>query len=286
MPTARIPSVAGPVDLYYEETGQGFPLIWCHEYGGDHRSWEQQVRYFSRRYRVVTWNYRGYPPSEVPKDPGAYSVEILVDDLRGLMEYLGIGRAHVGGLSLGGGVTVNFGIRHPELAASLIICGAGSGSDDPEEFVKNTARQADLYEREGAEAKARHFAANPARRGFAEKDPRGHAEFMRHVLDHSGVGSALMARGVQMKRKTIYQLEPELKKIAAPSLIVVGDQDEPCLGPGLFMKKHIPHAGLVVVPMTGHTVNIEEPGLFNQLVAEFLTSVESGRYGTWKGGTR
>ena len=104
---------------------------------------------------------------------------------------------------------------------------------------------------------------------------------MRNVLDHSGVGSALMARGVQLKRKTIYQLEPELKKIAAPTLVVVGDQDEPCLGPGLFMKKHIPHAGLVVVPMTGHTVNIEEPGLFNQLVSEFLTSVENGRYGSW-----
>jgi len=83
MPTARLASSTGPIDLYYEETGQGFPLIWCHEYGGDYRSWEQQVRYFSRRYRVVTWNYRGYPPSEVPKDPAAYSVEILVEDLRG-----------------------------------------------------------------------------------------------------------------------------------------------------------------------------------------------------------
>jgi pimeloyl-ACP methyl ester carboxylesterase len=286
MPTARIASIGGPVDLYYEETGSGFPLVWCHEYGGDARSWEQQVRYFSRRYRVVTWNYRGYPPSEVPKEPAAYSLEILVDDLRGLLEHLGIRRAHVGGLSLGGGVTVNFGIRHPDLAASLIICGAGTGSDNPDEFVRNSARLADLYEREGAEAKARNFAANPARRGFAEKDPRGHAEFMRHVLDHSGVGSALMARGVQMKRKTIYQLEAELKRIAAPSLIVVGDQDEPCLGPGLFMKKHIPHAGLVVVPVTGHTVNIEEPGLFNQTVAEFLAAVESGRWGTWKGGSR
>ncbi|MGH7303206.1 MAG: alpha/beta fold hydrolase [Candidatus Rokuibacteriota bacterium] len=154
----------------------------------------------------------------------------------------------------------------------------------PRSSSRTRARQADLYEKEGAEAKARNFAANSARRGFAEKDPRGHAEFMRNVLDHSGVGSALMARGIQMKRKTIYELEPELKKISAPSLIVVGDQDQACLGPGLFMKKHIAHAGLVVVPMTGHTVNIEEPGLFNQLVTEFLTSVESGRYGTWKRG--
>ena len=286
MPTARVPSLAGPVDLYYEETGSGFPLIWCHEYGGDHRSWEPQVRYFSRRYRVLTWNYRGYPPSEVPKDGNAYSVEILVSDLRGLMEHLGIRRAHVAGLSLGGGLTLNFGIRHPELVASLVIAGAGSGSDNPEEFAKRSARQADQYEKEGAEAKARNFAANPARQGFAAKDPRGHAEALRNVLDHSGVGSALMARGLQMKRKTIYQLEPELKTIAAPSLIVVGDQDEGCLRPGLFMKQHIPHAGLVVLPMTGHLVNVEEPALFNQTVAEFLTSVENGRWGTWKGGSR
>jgi pimeloyl-ACP methyl ester carboxylesterase len=95
-----------------------------------------------------------------------------------------------------------------------------------------------------------------------------------------------MARGVQLKRKTIYELEPDLERITAPALIVVGDQDESCLGPGLFMKKHIPHAGLAVVPMTGHAVNVEEPGLFNQTVADFLASVESGRWGTWKGGSR
>jgi pimeloyl-ACP methyl ester carboxylesterase len=103
------------------------------------------------------------------------------------------------------------------------------------------------------------------------------------VLDHSGVGSALMTRGVMMKRKTIVELEPELKTLMVPSLIVVGDQDEPCIEPGIFMKRHIPHAGLLMVPMTGHTVNIEEPMIFNQAVAEFFAGVESGRWGTWKG---
>jgi pimeloyl-ACP methyl ester carboxylesterase len=283
MPTAKIASSTGPIDLHYEETGQGFPLIWCHEFGGDLRSWEPQVRYFSRRYRVVTWNYRGFPPSEVPKDPAAYSVEIFVEDLRGLMKHLGIARAHVGGLSLGGGVAVNFGIRHPDLAASLIIAGAGSGTVDRENFLKNAEQSAALYEREGAVAKQRSFAETPTRRGFAAKDPRGWAEFLRNVLDHSGLGSALTTRGVMIKRKTIFELEPELKKLGVPSLIVVGDQDEPCLEPGLFMKRHIPHAGLVVMPMTGHTANIEEPALFNQTVAEFLTSIENGRWGTWKG---
>ncbi|HET7342327.1 MAG TPA: alpha/beta hydrolase [Methylomirabilota bacterium] len=284
MPTARVTSTTGPVDLYYEETGQGFPLIWCHEYGGDYRSWEPQVRYFSRRYRVVTWNYRGYPPSEVPKDPSAYSVEILVEDLRQLMQHLGLGRAHVGGLSMGGGVALNFGIRHPELAASLVIAAAGSGTTDRENFLRNAERNAALFEREGAVAKQRNFAETASRKGFAAKDPRGWQEFLHNVLDHDGLGSALMMRGVQIKRKTIFELEPELKTLTVPALIVVGDQDEPCLEPGLFMKRHIPHAGLVVMPMTGHTANIEEPALFNQAVAEFLASVESGRWGTWEKG--
>jgi pimeloyl-ACP methyl ester carboxylesterase len=281
MPIARVTSSTGPIDLHYEEAGQGFPLIWCHEFGGDFRSWEPQVRYFSRRYRVVTWNYRGFPPSEVPKDPAAYSVEVFVEDLRGLMKHLNIPRAHVGGLSLGGGLTLNFGIRHPELAASLVIAGAGSGTVDRENYLKNAERNATLYEREGTVAKQRNFAEAPTRIGFAAKDPRGWQEFLRNVLDHSGLGSALTTRGVMMKRKTIFELEPELKRLQVPSLIIVGDQDEPCLEPGLFMKRHIPHAGLVVMPMTGHTANIEEPSLFNQTVAEFLASVENGRWGTW-----
>jgi pimeloyl-ACP methyl ester carboxylesterase len=286
MPTARIRSTTGPIDLYYEETGEGFPLIWCHEYGGDYRSWEPQVRYFSRRYRVVTWNYRGYPPSEVPKDPNAYSVEVLVDDLRGLMKHLGLRRAHIGGLSMGGGVALNFGIRYPELAESLVIAAAGSGTVEREQFLKDAEARAAMFEREGPVAKQRTVAEAATRKGFALKDPRGWAEFLRNVLDHSGLGSALMMRGVQMRRKTIFELRSELEKMSVPSLIVVGDQDEPCLEPGLFMKRHIPHAGLVVMPMTGHTANIEEPALFNQVVSEFLASVESGRWGTWKGGAR
>jgi len=102
------------------------------------------------------------------------------------------------------------------------------------------------------------------------------------VREHSPEGSAHMLRGVQIRRKTVYELEAELKTLMVPALIVVGDQDEPCLEPGLFMKRHIPHAGLVILPMTGHTANIEEPALFNLHVSEFFTAVENGRYGTWQ----
>ena len=278
MPTARV----NGVELYYEETGAGFPLIWSHEFGGDYRSWEPQVRYFSRRYRVITYNYRGYPPSSVPSDPAAYRNEILVEDLAALMRHLGIQRAHIGGLSMGGNVTLNFGIRYPEMAASLVIAGCGSGTVNREAFVRECENRARLFLEKGAGAAADNFAGLASRRGFADKDPRGWAEFLAQVREHSPEGSAHMLRGVQIRRKTVYELEAELKTLMVPALIVVGDQDEPCLEPGLFMKRHIPHAGLVILPMTGHTANIEEPALFNLHVSEFLTAVENGRYGTWQ----
>jgi pimeloyl-ACP methyl ester carboxylesterase len=278
MATARVNGVT----LYYEETGSGFPLIWCHEFGGDYRSWEPQVRYFSRRYRVITWNYRGYPPSEVPADPTAYRNEILIEDLAALMRHLGIERAHVGGLSMGGNVALNFGIAHPDMSESLIICGCGSGTVGRETFLAEGEKRAQEFLTQGIEAKVRNFAGLASRRGFAEKDPRGWAEFLQQVRDHSPVGSAHMLRGVQMKRKTIFELEAELKRLEVPSLVVVGDQDEPCLEPSLFMKRHLPHAGLVMLPMTGHTANIEEPALFNLHVSEFLAAVENGRWGPWK----
>jgi len=278
MPTARV----NGVELYYEETGSGFPLIWSHEFGGDYRSWEPQVRYFSRRYRVITYNYRGYPPSSVPSDPAAYRNEILVEDLAALMRHLGIQRAHIGGLSMGGNVALNFGIRYPEMAASLVIAGCGSGTVNREAFVRECENRARLFLEKGAGAAADDFAGLASRRGFADKDPRGWAEFLAQVREHSPEGSAHMLRGVQIRRKTVYELEAELKTLMVPALIVVGDQDEPCLEPGLFMKRHIPHAGLVILPMTGHTANIEEPALFNLHVSEFLTAVENGRYGTWQ----
>src|SRR3712207_620252 len=144
MPTARV----NGVELYYEETGEGEPLILSHEFAGDYRSWEPQVRYFSRRYRVITWNYRGYPPSEVPADPSVYSDEQLVEDLYGLLRYLGLEQAHIAGLSMGGAIALKLGIAHPKVCRSLVIAGAGSGSVDHERFVREAEIQAERFERE------------------------------------------------------------------------------------------------------------------------------------------
>ena len=277
MPIAHV----NGVDLYYEDTGQGFPLVWSHEFGGDHRSWEPQVRYFSRRYRVITYNHRGYPPSSVPKEAEAYTQPQLVEDLDQLLRHLGIRQAHVGGCSMGANVALNFGLAHPETAKSLVVVGCGSGTVNREPFVKGQLARADELEREGIEALVRNFETLPTRRAFQHKDPRGWKEFVDGVREHDPVACAHLIRGVIVKRKTIFELEAELRSLRVPTLVMTGDQDEPCLEPSLFMRLHLPHAGLVVVPMTGHTVNIEEPGLFNAVTGEFLTAVENGRWGTW-----
>jgi pimeloyl-ACP methyl ester carboxylesterase len=278
MPIARV----NGIELYYEESGRGFPLVWSHEFGGDHRSWEPQVRYFSRRYRVITYNHRGFPPSEVPADPAAYSNLTLVEDLHQLLRHLGVDRAHVGGLSMGGNVALNFGIQHPEVAASLIVAGCGSGTVDRERFVREYGELADEVERRGIGVLVERFGTLATRQVFRAKDPRGWEEFLRYLGEHSAAGSANLIRGVILRRRTIFDLELELQRLRLPTLVLVGDQDEPCIEPGLFMRRHLPHAGLAVLPVSGHTINIEEPALFNLHVTEFLTAVENGSWGQWQ----
>src|SRR5439155_17136601 len=182
------------IKLYYEVTGSGYPLIFSHEFAGDYRSWEAQVRFFSRRYRVITWNYRGYPPSDVPDDPAAYSEEQLIDDLRGLMQHLGIEQANVAGLSMGGALVLKFGIAHPSMCRSLVIAGAGAGTVDHDRFVREASAQADRFERDGASA-FELYGRGPARLQLLQKDPRGWAEVFEQLKTHSPRGSANTFRG-------------------------------------------------------------------------------------------
>jgi pimeloyl-ACP methyl ester carboxylesterase len=282
MPIARV----NGIELYYEETGQGFPLVWSHEFGGDHRSWEPQVRYFARRYRVITYNHRGFPPSSVPARVADYDNLTLVEDLYQLLRHLGIDRAHVGGLSMGGNVALNFGIHHPDVASSLIVAGCGSGTIDRERFVREYSDLADQVERRGIGILVERFGTLATRQVFRAKDPRGWDEFLRCLGEHSAQGSANLIRGVIVRRKTIFELERELARLTVPTLVMVGDQDEPCIEPGIFMQRHIPGAGLVILPVSGHTINIEEPAFFNLQVSEFLTAVENGRWGQWQCATQ
>lgn len=274
MPIARV----NGVELYYEETGQGVPLVWSHEFGGDYRSWEPQVRHFARRYRVITYNHRGYPPSSVPKGARDYSQDLLVEDLHQLVQHLGLGPVHLVGCSMGANVARDLALAHPEATRSLVMVGAGAGSVNRQHFLDGQQATAAALDREGIAALVRNLESVPTRAAFRKKDPRGFAEFLRMVSEHDAQACAHLAREVMSKRRTVQELEAGLKALRVPTLIMVGDQDTPCVEPSVLMRGLIPHAGLVVFPACGHTPNIEEPGLFNLHLAEFLAAVDAGRW--------
>ncbi len=275
MPYARV----NEVNLYYEEHGSGFPLVWSHEFAGDYRSWKAQVNFFSRRYRVVTYNARGYPPSDVPQSIDDYTQEQSVDDLRGLLTHLGIEYAHIGGLSMGGNVALNFGLTYPEMARSLVVAGTGAGSTDVEPFRRNVNARAEMMRSGGMEAMG-DYSNSPTRVQLLRKDPLGYEEFRRGFLEHSPLGSALTFSGVQGRRPTIFALEDRMRALDVPTLVMTGDEDEPCIETSVFMKRCIPKSGLVVMPQSGHAINLEDPDLFNRAVLDFLTAVEQDAWAT------
>ncbi|MBI2215990.1 MAG: alpha/beta hydrolase [Candidatus Rokubacteria bacterium] len=266
--------------LYYEEHGQGVPLVFVHEFAGELRSWAPQASCFARRYRTIAYNARGYPPSEVPDDVTAYSQQQAVEDIRGLLDALGIDRAHVCGLSMGGYATLHFGLAYPQRALSLVVAGCGYGSVMAEraQFRKDAELTAQRFEKDGMAAAAEVYARGPARVQFMDKDPRGWQEFFDLLAKGSAKGHALTLRGVQMTRPSVFELGDRLEKLEVPTLIMTGDEDEPCLEPSLFMKRKIPTAGLVVIPKSGHAINLEEPEAFNRAVLDFLTAVDQGRW--------
>jgi pimeloyl-ACP methyl ester carboxylesterase len=266
------------VELDYETVGDGFPLVFSHEFGGDRHSWAPQVNHFARWYQCVAYSHRGFPQSSVPEAPAAYSQEQLVEDLRALLARLGVDQAHFVGLSLGGNVVLNLALGHPELCRSVVVAGTGSGTVDRARWERDMAGNVATLRSHGMAAFVDRYAAGPTRVQLRRKDPKGYAEFRHAFTRHSALGSALMIQGVMLRRPTIFALEGRLKQLRVPTLLVVGDEDEPCLEPALFMKRHIQDAGLVVLPRTGHTVNLEEPQLFNQVVGDFLHTVELGRW--------
>ncbi len=268
------------VSLYAEETGVGEPLLFIHEFAGDHRSWEPQVRYFSGAYRCVTYAARGYPPSGVPTDPAAYSQARAVADAVAVLDGLGIARAHVVGLSMGGFTALHLALGHPDRVSSAVVAGAGYGAqpERADAFRTESMLTAAAFAAEGAAKVAERYAAGPARVQFQNKNPRGWAEFAAALAGHSSLGSALTMRGVQAARPSLYELADQLAKVRTPVLVLVGDEDEGCLEPALMLKRTIPTAGLAVLPRTGHTANLEEPDVFNQAVDRFLTTVARGAW--------
>jgi pimeloyl-ACP methyl ester carboxylesterase len=271
---------ADGVRLYFEEAGSGSPVIFAHEFATDHRGWEPQMRYFSRRYRCVAFNARGYPPSDVPDDPEAYSQQIATDDIAHVLRHLGIGKAHVVGLSMGGNATLQFGLDHADKALSLVVAGGGYGSiaEHTEQFRADARGMAERYETEGPAAVAEFYSQSPSRVQYRDKDPRGWAEFRATLEQHDAKGAALTMRGVQARRPSFWEFEDRLRLMTVPLLIISGDEDDWCLDASLYLKRAAPTAALWVLPKTGHTINLEESDAFNRGLQDFFDTVEAGRW--------
>ncbi|MBK1659281.1 alpha/beta fold hydrolase [Paracraurococcus ruber] len=267
--------------LWYEEAGSGHPILFIHEFGADHRDWEDQMRFFAREYRCIAYSARGYPPSDVPTDPGLYGQDHAVADAAAVLRHLGIARAHVVGLSMGAFAALLFGLRHTGMATSLVLAGVGSGSPRAEQAAFRVACQA-RGERLAAEgwpgAMAEETGHSPTRIQLKKKDPRGWAAYMQRLSEHSGPGTGLTMQHYQGGRDSILDWEAALRGMPVPTLIAVGDEDTPCLETSLFLKSVLPNAGLWMCPRTGHAINLEEPAAFNREVAAFLSTVERGRW--------
>ncbi len=268
------------VALYYEEAGSGTPMVFVHEFAGDSRSWEPQMRFFARRYRCIAFNARGYPPSQVPTDPTAYNQDRATDDVAAVIKGLNLPPAHVVGLSMGGFATLHLGLRYAALARSLTAAGVGYGaaSGKRDQFRSETDAAIARMRAAGMGEFGKSYARGPTRLVFAEKDPRGFVEFKAQLREHSTEGSALTMQGVQRERPSLFDLEAQFRQLAVPTLIIAGDEDDPTLEPALYLKRVIATSALLVMPKCGHTMNLEDPDAFNRAVLEFVTQVDAGRW--------
>ena len=268
------------VDLYYEETGSGVPIVFVHEFAGDMRSWEYQLRHFGKWYRCVAFNARGYPPSSVPPLVDAYSQNRAVADIIAVMDDAGIDKAHIVGLSMGGFAALHLGLQHPQRARSLCVAGAGYGAELDRQalFRLESEIAAAFLLEQGMAAFAEKYSVGPTRLPFKNGDPRGFEEFRSQMAQHSALGSANTQLGIQRERPSLYSLANMLNQLTVPTLILNGDEDTPCLAPALMLKAAIPSAALSVIPNCGHTINLEAAGEFNRVLADFIVQADSGRW--------
>lgn len=262
------------VDLYFETVGGGPPLVFIHELAGDYRSWEPQLRAFARRHTCITFSARGYLPSGVPTDPHVYSQRQSAADVIGLLDHLGIDRAHLVGLSMGGFVTLQAGLDFPRRVRSMTIAGCGSGSE-PHRYAEKRAAFRAMSQQvaaEGVLAFVRACETEPTRASFRARDPRGWTEFIVRLAEHDPAGLSLTLHQVQGSRPSLWDFEDALRRTRIPALILCGDQDEPCLQPSLFLARTLADARLAVLPGCGHVLNLEEPALFNAFLRDFLAT--------------
>ncbi|TCU70275.1 2-succinyl-6-hydroxy-2,4-cyclohexadiene-1-carboxylate synthase [Bradyrhizobium sp. R2.2-H] len=244
------------VGIYYEVHGEGPPLLLTHGYSSTSAMWHGQVAALAKDHKLILWDMRGHGQSDYPDDPSAYSEALTVGDMAAILDAVGAKRAIIGGLSLGGYMSLAFYRTHPERVRALLIIDTGPG------FKKDDAREA-------WNARALATADRLDREGL---EMLKSATRERATASHRNAGGlALAARGMLTQRDArVMELLPEIK---VPSLIVVGADDTPFLAASDYMAAKIPGAQKVVIPAAGHAVNIDQPKAFVDAVAPFLNNL-------------
>jgi pimeloyl-ACP methyl ester carboxylesterase len=254
MSTAKINGIT----LRYDVEGDGPAVLLSHGYSATGRMWDAQRRALSDQYRVITWDMRGHGETESPDEPGLYSTDLTVADMRGVLAHLGISRAVIGGLSLGGYMSLAFYRTHPDMVRALVICDSGPGYRNPEAreaWNRRAHARADELDARGLDALA-----------SSSREMRDAARHHR-----SAHGLALAARGMLAQRdSTVIEVLPAIR---VPTLVVVGDRDEPFLAPSRYMAGKIAGARLATIPDAGHASNLDQPEAFNRVLREFLDSL-------------
>ena len=244
------------VGIYYEVHGEGPPLLLSHGFSATSQMWRGQVEPFSRHFKLITWDMRGHGQSDYPEDQSLYSEEATVADMAAILDAVGARSAIIGGLSLGGYMSLAFNLAHPDRTRALLIIDTGPGykRDEPREGWNETSlRTAERYEKDGLARLA-----------------SGSAE-MRTASHRSADGLARAARGMLTQRDA--RVINSLPEIQVPSLVVVGANDTPFLAASDYMAGKIPGARKVVIPDAGHSANIDQPGAFNTAVLDFLATL-------------
>jgi len=271
---------AAGAKLYYEKHGHGYPIVFVHEFGSDLRGWEAQIRHFSRAYRCIAFNARGYPPSDVPEAADLYGWDFSVDDIAAVMRGLEIERAHVVGSSMGGYAALQFGLRYPAKTSAIVAAAVGSGSlpSQRDAWLRETSVLARALIGRGMDAMAQTMAHGPTRIQLKYKDPKSWQEFVDQLRQSSARGMSYTMARCQALRPSLHDLRDQFSGVAIPVLLAVSDEDVPCLETNLMLKSALPDAGLWICPNTGHAINLEEPAAFNAQVETFLSAVERGSW--------
>lgn len=244
------------VNIYYEVHGEGPPVLLTHGFSATAQMWRGQVAPFSKAYKLITWDMRGHGQSDYPTDQSLYSEEATVADMAAILDAVGARTAIIGGLSLGGYMSLAFNLTHPDRTRALLIIDTGPGykKDEPREgWNANSLRTAERYEKDGLARLA-----------------SGSAE-MRTASHRSADGLARAARGMLTQRDS--RVINSLPDIAVPSLVVVGANDTPFLAASDYMAGKIPGAQKAVIPDAGHSANIDQPDAFNTAVLNFLATL-------------